>query len=221
MINFIPICPLGIIVYPGEQLNLHIFEPRYKQLINECVKDNKPFGIPAVIKDRLQEWGTTVQVEEVVSTDENGEMDIKTRGGKVFRILEVVKEIPEKLYSGAIVNYPDNNETGSAEAMRRLVNNIRELYKVLKVEKDFKKPDEALNAYDIAHHVGLSLDEELEFLKLMQERQRQEFLKRHLTKVLPMLAEMEVLKKKVKLNGHFKNLSSFDFDWTMKKPDED
>ena len=221
MINFVPIFPLGIIVYPGEQLNLHIFEPRYKQLITECVKENKPFGIPAVIKDRLQEWGTTVQVEEVVSTDENGEMDIRTRGGKVFRILEVVKEIPEKLYSGAIVNYPDNNEAGSAEAMRRLIGNIRELYKMLKVEKDFKKRDEELNSYDIAHHVGLSLEEELEFLKLMQERQRQEFLKRHLVKVLPLLAEMEELKKKVKLNGHFKNLSNFDFDWTLKRPDDE
>jgi DNA repair exonuclease SbcCD ATPase subunit len=96
--------------------------------------------------------------------------------------------------------------------MRRVMNSIRELHKLLKVSKDFKKEDTELKTYDVAHHVGLSLQEEYELLSLMDERQRQEYLKRHLTKVIPMLAEMEQLKEKIKLNGHFKNLGSFDFD---------
>jgi Lon protease-like protein len=212
MTNFIPIFPLGIVVYPGESLNLHIFEPRYKQLINECYTEKKSFGIPSVIDNRMQDYGTTVRITEITTVHDNGEMDIKTEGDKVFRVLEVIKEIPEKLYSGAIVNYPPNHEHGSAEVMRRVVNSIRELYKMLKVEKDFKKSDEELNTYDIAHHVGMSLQEEYELLGLMHERQRQEYLKRHLTKVIPMVAEMESLKEKVKLNGHFKNLSSFNFE---------
>ena len=212
MTNFIPIFPLGIVVYPGEHLNLHIFEPRYKQLINECYTEKKSFGIPSVIDNSMQDYGTTVRITEITTVHDNGEMDIKTEGDKVFRVLEVIKEIPEKLYSGAIVNYPPNHEHGSAEVMRRVVNSIRELYKLLKVEKDFKKNDEELNTYDIAHHVGMSLQEEYELLGLMHERQRQEYLKRHLTKVIPMVAEMESLKEKVKLNGHFKNLSSFNFE---------
>jgi Lon protease-like protein len=212
MTNFIPIFPLGIVVYPGEQLNLHIFEPRYKQLINECVAEKKSFGIPSVIDKRMQDFGTVVKISEVTTVHDNGEMDIKTEGTQVFRVLEVIKEIPDKLYSGAIVNYPANDESGSSELMRRVVNSIRELYKLLKVEKEFSKDDATLISYDVAHHVGLSLQEEYELLGLMQERQRQEYLKRHLTRVIPMVAEMEQLKKKVKLNGHFKNLESFDFD---------
>jgi uncharacterized protein len=212
MTNFIPIFPLGIVVYPGEQLNLHIFEPRYKQLIRECHQENKLFGIPAVIDNRMQDYGTLIKIKEITAVDENGEMDIKTEGDKVFRILEVIKEIPEKLFSGAIVNYPTNHITGSAEVMRRVVNSIRELHKLLDVDKDFTKTDHELNSYDVAHHVGLSLQEEYELLNLMHERQRQEYLKRHLTKVLPMVAEMEQLKEKVKLNGHFKNLSSFNLE---------
>lgn len=212
MTNFIPIFPLGLVVYPGEQLNLHIFEPRYKQLIQECFAEKKNFGIPSVIDNRMQDFGTVVEVTEITNVDENGEMDIKTRGKHVFRVLEVIKEIPEKLYSGAIVNYPANQQQGNAELMRRVVNSIRELYKLLKVEKDFLKTEAELSSYDVAHHVGLSLQEEYELLGLMHEMQRQEYLKRHLTKVLPLVAEMEQLKKKVKLNGHFKNLSSFNFD---------
>ena len=96
--------------------------------------------------------------------------------------------------------------------MRRLVNSIRELHRILKVSKDFKKQDEELKIYDVAHHVGLSIQEEYELLNLLHERQRQEYLKQHLTKVLPLVAQMENLKKKIKLNGHFKNLSGFNLD---------
>jgi len=212
MTNFIPIFPLGIVVYPGEHLNLHIFEPRYKQMINECYADKKMFGIPSVIDNKVQDLGTLVSISEITTVYDNGEMDIKTQGEKVFRVLEVIKEIPDKMYSGAIVNYPNNHSHGSAEVMRNIVNSIRELYKLLKVDKDFKKNDEELNSYDVAHHVGFSLQEEYELLGLMHERQRQEYLKRHLTKVIPLVAEMESLKKKVKMNGHFKNLSGFNFD---------
>src|SRR5215218_5644044 len=194
MTNFVPIFPLGIVVYPGEQLNLHIFEPRYKQLINECHTENKPFGIPSIIEDRLQDYGTLVRISEVTNVTAEGEMDIKTKGEQVFRILEVIKEIPEKLYSGAIVNYPSNHEQGNAEVMRRVVNSIKELHKLLNVKKDFNKEDEQLNTYDLAHHVGFSLQEEYEFLNLLHERQRQEYLKRHLTKTIPMVAQMESLK---------------------------
>ena len=212
MTNFIPIFPLGIVVYPGEKLNLHIFEPRYKQLIDECYKQKKPFGIPTVIDNKLQDYGSLVNITEITKVYDNDEMDIKTMGDKVFRILEIIKSVPDKLYSGAIVNYPNNHIQGSNELMRRVVNSIKELFKLLKVKKEFGKGDAELNSYDVAHHIGLSLEEEYELLGLMYESQRQEYIKRHLTKVIPLVAEMERLKKKVKLNGHFKNLSTFNFE---------
>lgn len=213
MTNFIPVFPLGIVVYPGESLNLHIFEPRYKQLVNECHAEGKPFGIPTVIDNKLNEMGTLVEIVEMVKVYENGEMDIKTKGLKIFRVLEMIKTIPDKLFSGAIVNYPENIEgPGKPELMQKVVKAIRELHRLLNIEKDFRKPDEELASYDIAHHAGLSLEEEYELLNLLREEQRQEYLKRHLGKVLPVIAEMETLKEKVKLNGHFKNLSSFQFE---------
>src|ERR1700741_1223533 len=90
MTNFIPIFPLGIVVYPGENLNLHIFEPRYKQLISECHTSKKPFGIPTVIEGKVQDNGALVEIIELSAVHENGEMDIKTQGVRVFRILEVI-----------------------------------------------------------------------------------------------------------------------------------
>lgn len=212
MTNFIPIFPLNLVVYPGEKLNLHIFEPRYKQLIRECHANGKPFGIPAVLDNQVKEMGTLVQIREIVKEYENGEMDIKTEALNVFRILEMIREIPDKLYSGAIVNYPETDAEGLPELMRKVIKSIRDLHQLLKLSKDFKKPDDQLSAYDVAHHIGLSLEEEYELLGLPEEKQRQEYLKRFLAKALPMAAGMEQLKEKIKLNGHFKNLSGFDIN---------
>ena len=207
MTNFIPIFPLGIVVFPGEDLNLHIFEPRYKQLITDCFAEAKPFGVPTVLKNGLSERGTLVEVKEIVEVYDDGKMDIKTKGLSVFRILEVVKTLPDKLYNGAIVNYPVNDEKTNVRLLNAVVKSIRELHNVLKLTKEFKKPDDQLASYDLAHHAGLSLDEEYEFAGLLREDQRLEYLKRHITKVLPVVSEMEVLKNRIKLNGHFKNLS--------------
>ena len=210
MTNFIPIFPLGIVVYPGEELNLHIFEPRYKQLIQDSKENKKPFGIPAVINNIVSEMGTLMELVEIKEIYDNGEMDITTRGTKVFRILEVVKSIPDKIYSGAIVNYPQNYANGNRALMEKVIAGVRQLHTILKVNKSFKKSDEDLWSYEVAHHAGLSVNEEYDLLQLMHELQRQEYLKQHLLKVLPVVTEMEILKDRIQLNGHFKNLSGFD-----------
>jgi uncharacterized protein len=209
--NFIPIFPLGIVVFPGEQLNLHIFEPRYKQLITECYGENKPFGIPVVVDEKVKEHGTLVRIEAIKEVYADGKMDIVTRGEKVFRMLELIKEIPEKLFSGAIVAYPDNEIRSASRQMANIIASIQELHRLLKIEKKFPKPDEELISYDLAHHAGLTLEQELELLQLMREDQRQEYLKRHLQQVLPIINEMETLKERVKLNGHFRELKSLGF----------
>lgn len=211
MTNFIPLFPLAIVVYPGEELNLHIFEPRYKQLIMDCSSNKKPFGIPTVINDKVSELGTLVEIIEISETYENGEMDIKTKGLEVFRILEEIKEVPEKLYNGAIVNYPENVLKSSSSTMKKMLEIIKQLHTILNVQKEFNKPNNELLSYDIAHHVGLGLREEYEVLAIFKEQQRQEYLKLHLLKVLPIVSEMETLKSRIKLNGHFKNLSGFNF----------
>jgi Lon protease-like protein len=209
--NFIPIFPLNLVVFPGESLNLHIFEPRYRQLVSECLQSGKPFGIPAVVNDQLMEMGALVEIVELSQLYEDGRMDIKTRGIAVFKILELIKEIPEKLYGGAIVNYPDNNMKGSRPLMKIVLEGMYAIHHKLNVEKKFSKVDEELNSYDVAHHIGLSIEEEYEFMQLTQEIQRQEYLKRHITRVIPMMEEMDALRRKIRQNGHFKNLEGFKF----------
>jgi Lon protease-like protein len=208
--NFIPIFPLAIVVYPGERLNLHIFEPRYKQLITECHAGGKPFGIPSVLREQVAELGTLVRVEEVAKTYDNGEMDIRVAGISVFRILESTGRVPDKLYNGAIVTYPDNDMTGDPELLQKVVTGLKELHRLMNISKEFPRREQELCSYDLAHLAGLSLEEEYEVLGLMMELQRLEYLRRHLKTALPMAAGLENLREKVKLNGHFRNLTGFD-----------
>lgn len=155
----------------------------------------------------MSEMGTLMRITEISKVYEDGNMDIKTEGVQVFRILEVVNDLPDKLYSGAIVSYPENDMMGKKLLMQKVINGTRELHRLLKITKEFKKRDEELTSYDLAHHAGLSIQQEYELLELMHEVQRQEYLRRHLVKVLPLLSEMESLKEKIKLNGHFRDLS--------------
>jgi Lon protease-like protein len=211
MTNFIPIFPLAIAVFPGEKLNLHIFEPRYIQLILSCAKTKKPFGIPIVVNGKISDIGTLVEIVEITTNYENGEMDIKTKGLTVFHVLEIIQEIPEKLYSGAIVSYPKNEVRPRPEMIKKIIVDVALLHKLLAVKKEITAEGRELLSYDFAHHIGMSIEEEFEFLQLLQEDQRLEFMRRHLKKVIPVLKDMEILKKKIQLNGHFRNLEGFKF----------
>lgn len=211
MTNFIPIFPLNIVVFPGEKLNLHIFEPRYKQLIRECFDLKKVFGIPAIVDNEIMELGTTVEILSIEKEYDTGEMDIKTEAQQVFRILEHVKTLPDKLYSGAIVTYPDNVREGIASKMKKVLQEVHQFHQLLQVEKDYKKKEEEMTCYDVGHHVGLSTKQEYELLTLLREDQRQEYLQRHLKQSIPMLTELKNLKERIQLNGHFRKLSAEGF----------
>lgn len=211
MTNFIPIFPLELVVYPGENINLHIFEDRYKQLISECYKDKKPFGIPPVLKNQIAETGTLLEITKIVKQYDDGSMDITTSGIGVYRVLEIIDSVPAKLYSGAIVKHLANDESRAGRHMQKIIDGVRELHRLLHVNKEFGKPDAELKSYDIAHHAGLSVEEEYEILCLLREDQRIEYLRLHLKKIIPIAAGIENLKNKIQLNGHFKELKGFDF----------
>lgn len=215
MTNFIPIFPLNIVVYPGETLNLHIFEPRYKQLIKECLKDKKQFGIPVVLdKDRgVEEYGTLMEVTELVQEYDNGEMDIRTRGNKIFRLLETVQEIPDKLYSGAIVTYPQNiMEQGDSKLANHVFDEVKRLFVLLNAAEKFPSNKKGMVSYEIGHLVGLSKQQEYELLNIFTEIQRLEYIRRHLNGITKAVQELERVKERIQMNGHFRDLSLNDFE---------
>ncbi len=213
MTNFIPIFPLSIVVYPGEALNLHVFEPRYKQLISECIREKKNFGITTVLDKKMEELGTQMEILEVVKEYDNGELDIKTRGVNVFRILEVIKTLPDKMYWGAIVNYPPNvTMQDNTDIARLILEEVKRLYTLVSLEEKFPIHKSSMISYEIGHLVGFTKKQEYELLGLFTESQRLEYIRRHLNTITPIIKELEQMKARVQMNGHFRNLSLGDFD---------
>jgi Lon protease-like protein len=204
MTKFLPIFPLSSIAYPGQLLNLHIFEPRYKQLIAECKEQGKTFGIPSVFKESLNEYGTEMELVEVSKIYPDGEMDIKTKGVKVFRIMEVLREVPEKLYSAAIVYEVEHLPLDTEKLNPTLVDLIEKLHKVLGTNLDIYQKFENPLSFDLAHYVDLSPEDQYRLLVATSEKARQWFLIQHLMKLIPSLEETEKVKAKVQMNGHFR-----------------
>lgn len=213
MTNFIPIFPLNIVVFPGEKLNLHIFEPKYIQMVNECIAQKKLFGIVSVINNKLSELGTTIEISAIENRMESGEMDVKTVGMQIFRTLELIQDIPDKLYKGAIVSYPENNMNGVKSKMEKIMMEIKYFHQLLEIKKNYQQDINTMLTYEIAHHVGMSLEQEYEFLELLREDQRQEYIQRHLKKMIPMIQELQKFKERIKQNGHFRKLSINDLEF--------
>ncbi len=206
MARMLPLFPLQLVVFPGEDLNLHIFEPRYKQLIGECRDEGFFFGIPAYFEKEMQNIATEIELVRVEKTYPNGEMDIRTRALGLVKINEFYESMPQKLYSGAVVEDLELIEDGDFLLNETILELLAKLFGLLQVTKDLPGNSSELKMYDIGHHIGLSIAQEFELLSILSEKERQAFVQQHLEKLIPVLLEMERLKEKIKMNGHFKHL---------------
>lgn len=211
MDDFLPLFPLRLVVYPGEELNLHIFEPRYKQLIRECDENGITFGIPTFLEDKVMNVGTEIELLSITKRHENGEMDIKTRGIGIFKMKEFYPNVNDKLYSGADIERLSLVESGEDELYDKILIQLEELYTVLNIEQVHPKNREKFSCYEIGHHLGMSLDQEYELLRLQTEIERQHFILEHIFKMIPIVKNIEAMKAKVQMNGHFKKILPPDF----------
>lgn len=208
MDGYLPLFPLKLVAFPDEPINLHIFEPRYKQLINDILETGDTFGI-AVYIDSLMPFGTEVQLLDVSKLYEDGRMDIKTKALGVFEILSFDNPMPGKLYAGGKVNFKENDLKVPEAIYREFLFYLKELLRLLNHPVDLVPF--AVNSFSFSHKIGLTLAEEYELLTMEKESDRIAYLLRHLMKVIPVMREMEAAKKKIQMNGHFKNLDPLDF----------
>jgi Lon protease-like protein len=150
--------PLQLVAYPGEGVNLHIFEPRYRQLIDDAEEFGIRFGIPTVIDGALRPIATEVKLLEVAKRYPSGESDIRTVGERIFLIENFHKVALNKLYPGGDVRFLEVDTTENPNINEEIVSLTRGIYKLLQVEKEVRDPWSGFTTYDIAHYVGLTLE---------------------------------------------------------------
>ncbi len=205
-----PLFPLNLIVFPNEELNLHIFEPRYKELVGDCLQKKATFGIPIFLENRIQEYGVEVEIIELVNRYPDGRMDIRTRGKNIFLIKSFSNPMRGKLYAGGDVKFLEIEDNSDTLQRLLLVEAVSQLYEILNVKSSIKS-DVPLLSYKLAHKIGLSLRQEYDLLTILAESDRIEYMMEHLKKSIPIVREMERTKDVIKMNGYFKNLDPLKF----------
>lgn len=211
MERYLPLFPLNLVVYPEEKLNLHIFEPRYKQLIGDIQASGGTFGIPPYINGRVKEYGTELKLLSIEKVYSDGRMDIKTEGATIFRISSFENPMENKLYSGGEVEMLELEDDEDPKVRKRLLKQLDHLYALLNATFELDRRSSQPLSYKVAHSVGLSIDQEYKLLTIGSENKRQEYLNRHLKKSIPIIAEMERTKARISMNGHFKHLDPLNF----------
>jgi len=206
MADILPAFPLSLVAFPGEELNLHIFEPRYKQLIHECDKSGKTFTILPHYDGKKVDYATEMELVEIARIYDDGKMDIRTKGIGLVKVIGYYDRHPNKLYPGVEIEKLQWDDESDIVMNTKILQQISILYDTMNISNVKILPPDKFRTYQIAHKVGFNVDQELHFLTLNKEVDRQLYMFDHLTKLIPIVEEMEQLRKRAEMNGHFKNV---------------
>jgi Lon protease-like protein len=167
--NF-PLFPLGIVALPGELIPLHIFEERFKTMMNECLREESEFGIVWLSDEGLREIGCACSIERVLERMEDGRMNLLTRGTRPFRVLERQSELA---YPAGVIEFLDDREE---PVDPQLQSTSRESYAELVRRATDNDPDSdelaAMDAYGMAATVDFGPDAKQGLLDLRSENAR-------------------------------------------------
>jgi Lon protease-like protein len=164
--------PLGIVLLPTEQLPLHIFEERYKELIGECLEDDGDFGLVYADDEGLRDLGTRARIAEVLTRFEDGRLNILVEGGERFRLTELTDG---RSYStGLVVPIEDVDDPAGTPAVDEALRLFEALRTLTDSAVDVPDREDSQLSYALAAKVELPADAKLSLLGETSERARME-----------------------------------------------
>jgi len=164
--------PLGIVLLPTEQVPLHIFEERYKELIAECLADEEEFGLVYADSDGVREIGTRAEVIEVLARLEDGRMNVVVEGRERFRLLELTEG--RSFHTGAVEPFVDEEDPADPEAATRALELFERLRELTGSEVEVPPADSPQLSYELAARVELAPEAKQALLQEVSERVRVE-----------------------------------------------
>ena len=185
MSSLLPIFPLELVLLPGVPLPLHIFEPRYKEMIAECLEQKKPFGVVRASSDGVADIGCTAEIMSVTKKYDDGRMDILTRGVERFEVIQVNEDREFLQAEISVVQDEDEPEKLSAEMVAQAVRLHAEIAKLAGTEPS--GPDEQAGnlSFLLAGSLPLDLDFKQNLLSTLSEAKRLEAVVGYLEAILP------------------------------------
>ncbi len=166
--------PLGIVLLPTEQLPLHIFEERYKELVDECLEQDGEFGLVYADDDGLRDLGTRAHVVEVLTRFEDGRLNILVEGGDRFRLVELTDG--RSFSTGLVTPIEDVDDSAEAVAVDEALRLFGLLREVTESEVDAPERELSQLSFALAGKVELPADDKLGLLAETSERLRMELV---------------------------------------------
>lgn len=207
----LPLFPLSLVAFPDETVNLHVFEPRYRQLFQECEVTGRSFGIVPVSDGKLLDIGTEMRLDRIAKRYEDGKMDVSTQALSTFRLVDYYAEMQDKMYPGGEVETVPRDQTGDPLAIIQIVDLLRSLYDHMDITNVEVPTVEGFNLSTVIHKIGLSMEQEVAVVRMTTAVEQQRYVLDHLKVFVPHVVRMEELRRKAALNGHFKHLMPPDF----------
>ena len=195
----IPIFPIALVIYPNSKYPLHIFEERYKILINKCLADNSGFGIVSKIGETISEVGVYVEVSNVTKIYESGELDIVVKGTWRFKRLELIMH-PDGYYLSDVNKVTDTDtEDVNYNLFFALKQRVQEMLRLanFSVNQGFWDALERTNlkSFKIAEKSGLSILQQQELLTIPSENKRLSYLLEHFGRLEEKLEENRMMRE--------------------------
>jgi len=192
--------PLELVLLPGTPLPLHIFEPRYKEMIGECLAGDVQFGVVRALEEGIAEVGCTAEIITVTKEYPDGRMDLICEGRKRFEVLELNRE--RSFLQAEVLMVPDEPGASTQDERGKAVQLHLEILSLAGAVQDLSAADQTQLSFHLAGSLPLDLDFKQKLLAMRSEGQRIQAVGAYLENILPKLRHAAHAREKAGGNGH-------------------
>jgi len=199
-VALLPLFPLELVLLPGTPLPLHIFEPRYKEMIRECISAEAPFGVVRAFEEGIAEVGCTAEIITVTKEYPDGLLDLICEGRKRFEVIEVNRD--RSFLQAEVLIVPDDPEAAVQEERVKAVQLHLEILSMAGAVQDLSAADQNQLSFYLAGSLPLDLDFKQKLLAMRSEAQRIQAVGAYLETILPQLKRAARARQTAGGNGH-------------------
>jgi Lon protease-like protein len=198
-VPLIPLFPLELVLFPGAPLPLHIFEPRYKEMITECLMQEQPFGMVRAKDSSLAVVGCSASILNVLKKYDDGRLDIAAEGARRFEITQVNQE--RSFLQAEVTYFEDEPSLPSKSAMDTAAQLHEQLFAVLGQPVNIERDAELLS-FHLASELPVDLDFKQALLEMKSEVERIEMLTEYYRATIPKIEKTLQARQRASGNGH-------------------
>jgi len=199
--SLLPLFPLDVVLFPGASLPLHIFEPRYREMISECLERHRPFGVVRSKEDGFAEIGCTAEIITVAKRYDDGRMDIVTEGRERFEVMQVNQE--RSFLQAEIVPLEDGPGAATSAEIAQASKLHDEIMTLAGGQAGISaEVDERRFSFHLASSLPLDLDFKQTLLGMKSEAERLHAIISFFEAILPTMRRTVYIRGKAGGNGH-------------------